>query len=128
MWECRLYARYLVGRDATPEVVQRYCRASETMFESESSGSLIVEFVRQNPWALPFLDAACGLLHSDDMLRKKLLLLMAILEATPTFVEYFLPKNVSIVSLFVGVVLNGCRAVFKIPVGLLLYRWAAARG
>ncbi len=59
VWECRLYARYLVGRDATPEVVQRYRRASEIMFESESNGSPIVEFVRRNPWALRTAHALC---------------------------------------------------------------------
>ena len=53
-------------------------------------------------WSLPFLEAAAGFLAPRSILRRKTLLMTAILEATPDFVQDFLPRTSSGPAFFAG--------------------------
>ncbi len=88
--ECALFSRYLIGCLPPMEIARRYVRAHESILASPCDG--VVAFAVRHPWALPYLDAACGVRKPDGLLRKKLLVLTAILEATPQFADEFLPE------------------------------------
>ncbi len=120
--ECRLFAAYLIGEAPPEEIIVRYTQANQALLPDSSDSGRVVDFVSRHPWALPFLDAACGLLRGDDLLRKKLLVLLAILEATPQFAAEFLPPpGRGLVPLAVEVGWNGAIAALKCAVGILLW-------
>src|SRR5687768_16994168 len=75
-----LFARYLLDRDPPAELITRYVVASARLFAGTSSSHdvAVLSFIQRYPSALPFLDAAAGLLGKGLLLRKKLLLMAAI--------------------------------------------------
>lgn len=92
--EAELFARYLLG-DAMVghDVLERYADGCEALFGAAQAPKdvAVLDFGRRHPWSLPFLDAAAAVLCPETLLRKKLLLLLAVLEATTTHVESFTP-------------------------------------
>ena len=93
--EGELLARYLLGPAASIEsdLLERYADGCETLFDGlEGPGDVaVVDFVRRHPWALASVDAAAALLCPQTLIRKKLLLLLAVLETTPAHVDSFTP-------------------------------------
>jgi hypothetical protein len=126
--ECARIVRYLVGAEPGPELVERYRRAHEELFRDPPSGEdqALLDAVRRHVWCLPFLDAATGLAAADSRLRRKILLVVALLETDPALAARFEPESLSLPVLIVRVGLAGVSAVLKAVVGLALY--AAVRG
>jgi hypothetical protein len=123
--EARTFARYLVGRVPPDEIVARYVDASRTLFPAPAaSEETVVGFARRHPWSVGFLDAAGGLLHPGSLLRSKILVMAAILEASPTFADDFLPRAVHPVGLVLQLAVHGSLAVVRALLGPLV--WAAA--
>jgi hypothetical protein len=121
--EGRVFGRYLIGRVPPPEVVARYVQASRLLFTAPVAPeeAAVVAFARRHPWSVPFLDAAAGLLRPGSLLRSKLLVLAAILEAAPALADEFLPRNVSPVGLLVRLAASGTKAVLQAVLGALLH-------
>ena len=123
--EARTFARYLVGRVPPDESVARYVDASHALFPAPpASEESVLAFARRHPWSVGFLDAASGLLRPGSLLRSKLLVMAAILEASPAFADDFLPRSVPPVALFVQLALHGSLVVVRALLGPLV--WAAA--
>ena len=120
--EAAALGRYLLGRPAPAEALGRYVEGSLRLFEGSGSREdlAIVDFVRRHSWSLPPLDAACGLLRPQSLLRQKLILMLAILETIPEVASDFLPVPRPR-ALVVGRLLTaGLVAGLKTAVGLLL--------
>lgn len=90
--EAGLFARYLLDRDPPEELIARYIAASEQVFPRLPTGdeAALLAFVHRHPGALPFVDAAAGVLLPGSLLRKKILLMAAILEASVHHAREFL--------------------------------------
>ena len=125
--EGRLFAAYLLGgRAPVPEAAERYARACLVLFgdsEPADEGEL-VRFARQHRWALPLLDAAAGLLRPRTLLRRKLVLMLAILEATPAHVSVFTPGPTTRGKLLARLLLLGLRSLVKVGGGVPVYLFA----
>jgi hypothetical protein len=122
--EGALFARYLLrDRDAAAEALERYALACDRLFDERVpvADVTVVRFARRRPWSLPLLDAAAGLVNPRALLRKKLLLMLAILETMPVYAGTFSstsrPRWLVVARIAVWGVLGGLKAV----VGLLLY-------
>ena len=126
--EARALSRYLVGRDPPRPLVDRYVRAHERLLPSipGPADAALIRFVHRNPWSLGPLDAACGLLRPGQMLRNKILIMAAVLEASPEFAGDFLPRESGWPGLLSTLVYQGARgalmALFGIPLYLLVHR------
>src|SRR5437016_1091752 len=85
--EARLFSHYLLGADPPREVVARYAAAHAFHFvePAPADDRAVLDFAVRHPWALGPLDAACARRKPDSLLRKKLLMTAAILEASPYF-------------------------------------------
>jgi hypothetical protein len=120
--EARLIGRYLVGRLPPPELVARYRDACTTLFAAPvaPADAATLAFVHRHPWALPLLDAACGLLRPGNLLRSKVLVMCAILEASPAFADEFLPRASGRVALGLRLAALGTTAVGKAVLGAAL--------
>jgi len=125
--EGRLFGRYLVGREPPRELVERYRDANRILLGGTAPGSdaAVIAFARRHPWSSSFLDGAAGLLRPGSLLRNKILVMAAVLEASPAFAEEFLSRTVHPVSLVLRVLGLATLAVVRAAVGVLVYAAAA---
>lgn len=93
--EARVFARYLVRTEPSPELTARYADAMAALFPEPPApaDAALVRFACDKPWSVPFLDAAAGLVAPGSRLRAKILVMAAILETTPALADEFLPRN-----------------------------------
>lgn len=119
--EAILFGRYLVDREPSRELIDRYVEANQLLF-SEDPGfeRELLDFARRHPWAIGMLDASAGILGGNSVLRKKLLLMTAILETTPEYVEQTAPRAVGLPGLVFHVGTASARAAFNMASGLAL--------
>jgi len=124
--ECQRITHYLLGKRPPHDLVQRYIEANGILFSGEISSSdrAIVAFVQRNPWSLPYLDAVLSILSPGCLLRNKILLMVAILESTPQFVDAFTSEPFSILQFLCRMAGYGISSVFKFSIGILVYPFA----
>src|SRR5580658_1506243 len=87
-------ALYIVGKHAGEREKALYLRAMATLDTAltgaeEALWASMIRSRRTLAWA----DAGLALLRPSSVLRRKLLLMVAILEASPDFAEHFLPSR-----------------------------------
>lgn len=117
--EAIVFGRYLVGEDPPAELVERYCRANAKLFPG--ADDTVVAYARQHPWTVPMLDAAAGITEGGtSLLRKKLLVMTAIVETTPALVERTEQRAVGLPRLALRVGAAGARTAFHVVTGLAL--------
>ena len=86
--ECRVFTRFLVRASATPYVVDRYLEAhrlSDTFAPASGVDRALVTVARWSPAVTQMADAYARLCARRGVLRKKLVLLLAILETSSPF-------------------------------------------
>src|SRR5262245_39508512 len=84
--ECHLFSRYLVGTDAHADVVAAYIRAHELnrVTGAEHWTALDRALVRVSgwgPWSVRLADLYSAVFAKTSVLRRKLVLMVAILES-----------------------------------------------
>jgi hypothetical protein len=121
--ECAVFCLYLTGRPPDPPLTGRYLQAQALLFSDDQDAAQTgpVTFARRHPWSLPYLDALLAVLDPQSLLRKKLHVMVAILETTPDFTGLFFPERQP--GLLAGLKLlgYGCASMGKLLVGLLVY-------
>ena len=127
--EARIFARYLVGRAPTAEVVARYRAASRALWPGAPGpgDAERLAFVRRHPWSVGPLDAAAALLDPAGQLRSKVLVTAALLETTTAHADDFLPRTASLPALFWRLFASGMTAVVQAVLGVLVWPWAGRR-
>ena len=94
--EADMIVRYLTGRTASPRVRESYGRALQNI--------PVVFNERQNlqwnrcmkyPWMLPHVDAWLTLTHPDHPIRKKIFIMLGVLETQAEYSDLFLPSAAS---------------------------------
>ncbi len=121
--EAKRFGRYLVGEVPPDEFVGRYVKAHEARWEDLLIPSPALGAVTNHPWLLPWLDAACAIVQPDDPLRRKLLLMTAVLECSPRYAHRFLPKRKRLPALLLEVAWLGLHGAVRIAGGLVIYQW-----
>jgi hypothetical protein len=116
-------ARYLTGVSPPPDVLERYVEAHALLFRDAVSPTerASVLFVRQHTWALPYMDAGLAVLRPHSRLRNKILLMFALLETTPDFIDLFFAESLSKTGALVRMVSTAAKAVLHIVLGVALY-------
>jgi NADH dehydrogenase len=123
--EARLLGGYLVGVDPAPDLVARYEAACRRLFGDETDAELL--FVRRHAWALPWLDAAIGLMRPASALRQRILLMAAILEATPRHSAFFLDEPRQPLAVLAHLTFQALRSVAALAIGLPVLLFVRAR-
>ena len=116
--EARLFARYLVNTEVTPEVADRYAQAH--LRRLPAPPDRLTAFVRRHTWSLGLLDAGSACSHTQSGLRKRLLLMAMVLEATPQYADCFLPRRRARIGAFAGLAWQGSCAVARWLIGFPL--------
>lgn len=90
--EAKRFGAYLIGKPPAPNLVNRYVRAMGALDlpVSDREQRLLRRMVR-HPWSIGFIDGGLALRRPRSVIRTKLLVLSAILEATPEHAADYLP-------------------------------------
>ncbi len=82
--ECRTYTRYLIGADPSPYIVSKYVDFHERMPPAKDGAfdRLLVRAAARRPWMAQLADAYASRFRRDSSLRRKLVLLLGLLESS----------------------------------------------
>jgi len=118
--EARAFGRYVLGREINDRAVNLYVRASERLgYDGDDPA---VRFSREHRWSIGALDGALALTKRDALLRKKLLLMSAVLETQPEYCDSFLPRDRSPLYAF-SVLIGASFGVLSAGIGVLMLRF-----
>lgn len=97
--ECHTFAQYLVQQPPNSYVVAKYCDAHEkaVLFQSHQLGAfdrVLVTLARLHPLATRFADSYAAVFCRSAVVRRKMILLLAILEScAPTYSYFEAPES-----------------------------------
>lgn len=128
--ESVIFSRYLIGVTASAELSDRYALACAALFPEPPSApdAALVAFALRHPRWIAALDAAAALVRPGALLRRKILVMAAILETTPRHADLFLPRAQSPFGFFLTVMRVGVASAWRAAVGLLLLAVAQRAG
>lgn len=89
--EATIFGSYLLGEEPSPTAVRLYAEAISRLFAPEEAEDSVLRFALNRPWSLPLLDGAAALRQPEGQLRRRLLVMFAILETQPEYADRFLP-------------------------------------
>ena len=123
--EARSITRYLLNAEPAEQLIERYVRANTALLEVSKASTIPAElqFWQRHPRALSLLDAGLGLRHPQSIVRQKIYIMVALLEATPTFAEFFLRPPQPLPPLLRVLMWHSVHTVLRCLVGLLLLAW-----
>ncbi len=90
--QARLLGRYLLLEEPADSVVDAYVEGCAALFD-EAEGPRtdpLVDLATRRPALLPLLDGAVAWRGADELLRRKILLMLAVAEASPAHTAAFL--------------------------------------
>ena len=120
--EAQVFGQYLIGQSINDATSERYNIAIAKLdYQAEEWEKEIVAKAVRKPNLIPYYDAAMALRHRNALLRKKIFVMLAILETRPEYAELFLSKEYP-KSYFLNVIGIGVRSVYRAIIGLLIYR------
>ena len=118
--EVDILVRYLVGKAATPRVAVSYEHALqhvEVVFSKEEQR--LWELCIDRPWIIPHVDAWLGFRYPGHPVRKKIFIMLSILETQPEYSDFFLPSRHSFIYLL-NIGLTSIWAITKIGTGRVI--------
>ena len=118
--EAEIFSKYLISEIAPTELLERYVRACNKLnLAGTTRDEKILAFVTRNPSFIPCIDAALAYSKHKSLLRKKILIMLAILETTPLYYEKFTTHNYSRAK-WIGIGFRGVWAVKKMILGKII--------
>jgi hypothetical protein len=119
--EANVLSWYLIGAQPTTEIIERYVAANTKLLGNEPSRAdqkLLAVAIR-HPAFLGPLDVAIAFRQLPCLLKNKLLVMAALLEASPQYVDKFFPASESrwrlAVSLLGIAMRTGLRLLIGVP-------------
>ncbi len=118
--EASLFTRYLIGRDISPQASRLYITAVGSS-KPNTADKKLLDFMVKHPRSIGLIDAGLVIHNSTSEARRRLYVMLAILEASTENHDLFLPTKRNPFYIF-AVGLSGLRAVVKAVLGLLLVK------
>ncbi|CAN5402670.1 hypothetical protein BH10PAT3_BH10PAT3_4030 [soil metagenome] len=111
---------YLIGEKPSTTIQSRFRSSiSQGTIPINPRDESLLFFVRKNAWSLPYIDAGLAFYRPDSEVRRRLFILLAILEATPEYVSFFIPKKRS-PWYFLAIIYAVTKAIAKATIGIPL--------
>lgn len=120
--EADFFGKYIIKKSPNEYVKQQYVKALQnSASQIQISDKKIAEFLYRNQWSLGCIDSGLALLTPHSEIRKRIYIIFALLESSPEYVDYFLPKKRNLFYLFI-LFFVGVRAIVKSLIGVLLIK------
>lgn len=118
--EEEIIVRYLVGKQATPRVVASYRYALQNIaVDFSNEQQRLWNLCMKRPWLIPHVDAWLGFRQPDHPVRKKIFIMLGVLETQPDYSEFFLPSRHSFIYLL-NICVASIWAIIKIGTGRMI--------
>ena len=122
--ECRVFCRYLIGQEPNEYVKQKYRAAHQTNSVPADAGNqadvFLVKVAAIGSWSAKIIDAYTRVFRPFSTVRKKLVVLLAILEScSPTHAYLDSVDSNSVPLLFVRFIRRGVTFALVLLVGIL---------
>ena len=99
--EAEIFGKYLIGQKPDELSIGLYERAMTKMsWSTNRKEEKLLRFVLKNNWSLGMIDSGLALFRKNSVIRTKIFILFAILEASPLYSDKFLPRKRSSFYLF----------------------------
>lgn len=118
--EARTFTHYLIHRDANTPAIQLYKDAMSTS-QPDSSDQKLLNVMVSHPRFIGLIDAGLVFHNDASEARRRLYVMLAILEANPEYYDFFLTKKRS-PWYVLAVGYCGARAIIKAGLGLILVK------
>jgi len=121
--EYPIFSRYLLGEPGAERLRDHYEAAARRLAASAFSprSAATIATVLANPNQLPYADAACGFLDPENTLRRRLIVLTAVLEASPEHTRHFLHQGENRPDVFRALAMIGLRSAWYTVIGALMF-------
>lgn len=123
--ECRVFTRYLIGEDPDAYVQEKYREAHRVVRSLQLSGPLDRAMLRRagrGPWWTGCADAYARFFAGRGLLRRKLIVLFAILETSaPSYRRVDAVASGGAARHWLGLVVTGIAATIRLLAGLVLF-------
>lgn len=128
--EAGWFARYLIDAEISTALVDRYVRANARALHDAPTAAdeAVLAFVHEHPWSVGWLDAGTAFMPKAPLLRRKLVVMLAIVEATPDHLGRTAPvEDAGIPTLVWQLGRAGAKAAIKLVAGAALAAWVTRR-
>jgi hypothetical protein len=122
--ECGVFTRHLAGRPPTPYVVRRYADAHAVlagMDPRDGHGRWLLRVARAGSAACRVADGWARLAAPQSALRKKLVVLLAILEVSPPFAAELDQPSGRRALEWARIAVSGITSLLALVIGLILF-------
>jgi hypothetical protein len=121
--EASIIGKYLIGEDISEAAIHLYLEAHKTnSLEIDRTETRLLRLIYKYPGCIGMIDGGLALHKKDAVIRKKIFLLLAILETFPEYARHYLfPDTVSAKNL-VGFFLIGMRGILRMIIGSLVVK------
>ena len=120
--EAKIIGRYLLGKEINNQPIALYKTAIEKHnFQPGPKDHGLESFAFRYPVFFGFIDGGMALVNKQSLLRKKIFLMLAILETIPEHSDMYLSKERSFVE-FIKMILAGVRGLVRGVFGLILVK------
>jgi hypothetical protein len=111
---------YLINRKPSAALCTAYhCALEKIRIDFSSTEKKLWIACQQRRWILPYVDAYLAFRHSSHPIRRKLFVMLALLETQPDYHEFFLPDSHSYIQLPI-VLFKSLWSILKIGLGKLV--------
>lgn len=123
-----LLGRYLIGVTPNAAAKTLYAKAMSTIpVEMDAADARLWNIIVRWPFTLTFIDGALALLKPYSSIRRKIYTMLAVLEVSPEYCDYFLPKRCGLFYM-VNIAFTGICAVLSAVVGLVIIKLIGVKG
>ncbi len=125
--EARVYTKYLIKQAPSPYVIEKYRQAhlrSPNVHQALENpfNELLVKLSSKGPFWARLVDSYATFFLRNALVRKKIILLMAILESSaPTYQAFESPESKNPLVIIVLLGLRGAGFVFSLFIALLIF-------
>jgi hypothetical protein len=118
--QAQIFGRYLVGTQPDKRAVDLYVKAM-TGTNAKGADATLLQYLQKHPRSVGLIDGGLALVSPQSEVRRRLYIMFAILEASPAYVDKFLPQDRSKLYALhiIGV---GIRAAFRGVIGMIIVK------
>lgn len=122
MTEANILTKYLLNTPISANEEHLYNEAmTQLAIELTEEEQNIWEYMFRHKWTIPCIDGALALTKPNGNIRRKIFIMLAILEASPEHAERFLPRKFNLFYIF-KIIFTGVVAILRAITGLFILK------
>ena len=126
--EADLLGRYLISISPNNRVKVLYAKAMSTInIQMDPVDQRLWNMIMHYPFTLRIIDSGLAVIRPNSGVRRKIYIMLAILETSPEYCDYFLPRLFGPLYV-VNVVFAGARGALAALIGLVVLRLMGVKG